>query len=114
MTATTVLPPDALLRVISARRGRLPFLMGIAIATGVVSLVLTGWRPAACWIAAYSVHQVAERWWCPRDPIGARLSPGQAAVAMAFLFTGNATFGALGVIQIVMAGPWGLVSACMV
>jgi EAL domain-containing protein (putative c-di-GMP-specific phosphodiesterase class I) len=114
MTTAPVLPTDTLLRVVLARRSRLPFRLGISAATAAISLVLTGWKPAICWFAAYTVVQAVEYLCCPRVPTGARLSPWQSALALALLFSGNAAFGALGVIQIVMAGPWGLVSACMV
>ena len=78
-----------------------------------MSLVLTGWMPVVCWMAACAVHQTIEYLWRPSEAAVERLSSRQSAGALLVIFSGNVIFSGLGVVQIVMAGPWGLAFACL-
>ena len=105
---------SALARVVVARREQLAFRIGLAVAVAIVCHTLTGWHIALIWIAAYSAVQLGEHRLFNSVSSGADLTPGRTRAVLAAISAGTLVFGALGLLQAMLSGPWGLACASLV
>lgn len=107
-------PASALARVIVARREQLAFRVGLAVAVAVVCHTLTGWQIALAWVAAYMAVQVGEHRAFRDVTTAADLTPGRSRAVLVAISAGTFVFSALGLLQTLYSGSWGLACASLV
>lgn len=107
-------PASALARVVVARRDQLAFRVGLAVAVAVVCHALTGWQNALVWVAAYMAVQVGEHRAFHDVQTAADLTPGRSRAILAAIAAGTFVFSALGLLQAMHSGSWGLACASLV
>ena len=107
-------PASALARVVVARREQIAFRVGLAVAVAVVSHALTGWQVAVVWVAAYMAVQVGEHRAFRDVSTAADLTPGRTRAVLAAMFAGTLVFSALGLLQTMYSGSWGLACASLI
>jgi EAL domain-containing protein (putative c-di-GMP-specific phosphodiesterase class I)/GGDEF domain-containing protein len=107
-------PASALARVIVARREQLAFRVGLAVAVAVVCHALTGWQIALAWAVAYMAVQVGEHRAFREVTTAADLTPGRSRAVLVAISAGTFVFSALGLLQTLYSGSWGLACASLV
>lgn len=107
-------PESALARVVVSRREQLAFRVGLAGGTTVVCHALTGWQIAFVWLMAYTAVQIGEYWAFLKISAGSDVTPGRFRAVLAAISAGTFSFGALGMLQAMYSGPWGLACASLV
>lgn len=107
-------PASALARVVVARREQLAFRVGLAVAVAVVCHALTGWQIALIWVAAYVAVQLGEQRLFSDVSTAADLTPGRTRVVLMAISAGTLVFSALGLLQAILSGSWGLACASLV
>jgi EAL domain-containing protein (putative c-di-GMP-specific phosphodiesterase class I)/GGDEF domain-containing protein len=105
---------SALARVVIARREQLIFRVSLALAVAVVCQVLTGWMIALVWVAAYTAVQVGEHCAFRDVSTNTELTRRQMYTVLGTISAGTSVFGALGILQAIYSGPWGLACAALV
>src|SRR4051812_32329296 len=107
-------PAAELARVVVARRDQLAFRVGLAAAVAIACHGLTGWRVALVWLVAYMAVQIGEHRMFHDVCTAADLTPGRTRAVLAAIAAGTFVFGALGILQAMYSGPWGLACAALV
>src|SRR4051812_24970167 len=107
-------PASALARFVVARREQLAFRVGLAVAVAVVCHALTGWQIGLIWFAAYGAVQVGEHQLFRDVSTAADLTTARTRAVLVAISAGTFVFGALGLLQSIHYGPWGLACASLI
>lgn len=107
-------PASALARVLVARRAQFAFRAGLGVVSAVGTQTLTGWRITLVWLVAYAAVQLSEHWAFRDISTGADFTPGRYRAVLMAISAGTFTFGAIGLLLAICAGPWGFVCAALV
>ena len=80
----------------------------------VVCHALTGWQIAFVWLMAYTAVQIGEYWAFLQISAGSDVTPRRFRAVLVVISAGTFSFGALGMLQAMYSGPWGLACASLV